>query len=327
VVLNASGSIIQNNHYYPFGATFYDSSGATAQPYQYNGKEMETKNGLNWLDYGARMMDPSLGRFGTMDRFAEKYYSLSPYQYAANNPMNNIDVNGDSLFVSDGDGAQMLYTAGMKYTGDNAFFAASVSNLNSNDGGQDDDPKKKTTKANMAPAIPVVGGIGATISSAAAGVLNILMAIPILLQGDTDPYSPNAYVNKEKAGTTNEEIEQGTSTSSIDEFAHEKTNKGGKSIGNEVEAGVFSSIIANNLRFASTNGALGSSNGLGNGTVMGKAYESAFTSLTKSFTKPAFIKAIQNFKKGSMENASGMYNNYPLLSKEQNLLLKSYYPK
>jgi hypothetical protein len=38
-----------------------------------------------------------LGRFTTQDRFAEKYTSLSPYQYGANNPVRNIDVNGDSI--------------------------------------------------------------------------------------------------------------------------------------------------------------------------------------------------------------------------------------
>ena len=36
----------------------------------------------------------------TNDRFAEKYYSMSPYQYGANNPVNNIDVNGDTIVVN-----------------------------------------------------------------------------------------------------------------------------------------------------------------------------------------------------------------------------------
>jgi uncharacterized protein RhaS with RHS repeats len=46
------------------------------------------------------MYDPQLGRFFTQDRFATKYFSLSPYQYAANDPIRNIDVNGDSINVS-----------------------------------------------------------------------------------------------------------------------------------------------------------------------------------------------------------------------------------
>ncbi|OMP74928.1 hypothetical protein BW716_32785 [[Flexibacter] sp. ATCC 35208] len=46
------------------------------------------------------MQDPQLGRFWTQDRFAEKYYILSPYQFAANNPILLIDINGDSLTVT-----------------------------------------------------------------------------------------------------------------------------------------------------------------------------------------------------------------------------------
>jgi len=67
--------------------------------YLYNGKELQEDFGLDWYDYGARFYDAQLGRFHTLDRFAEKYYSLSPYQYAANNPIKYIDVNGDSIYI------------------------------------------------------------------------------------------------------------------------------------------------------------------------------------------------------------------------------------
>ncbi|MCK4554522.1 hypothetical protein KAU19_06230, partial [Candidatus Parcubacteria bacterium] len=52
-----------------------------------------------WYDYGARFYDALLGRFHTLDRFSEKYYSLSNYVYAANNPVLFIDVNGDSTYT------------------------------------------------------------------------------------------------------------------------------------------------------------------------------------------------------------------------------------
>jgi uncharacterized protein RhaS with RHS repeats len=45
------------------------------------------------------MYDNQIGRFFNQDRYAEKYYSLNPYQYAANNPMLFMDNNGDSLIV------------------------------------------------------------------------------------------------------------------------------------------------------------------------------------------------------------------------------------
>ena len=97
VVINQSGTVEETNHYYPFGGVF--ASTGNVQPYKYNGKELDAKKGLNWYDYGARHYDAALGRFTTNDRFAEKYHSLSPYQYGANNPVNTIDINGDSLLI------------------------------------------------------------------------------------------------------------------------------------------------------------------------------------------------------------------------------------
>ena len=97
VVINQSGTVEETNHYYPFGGVF--ASTGNVQPYKYNGKELDAKKGLNWYDYGARHYDAALGRFTTNDRFAEKYHSMSPYQYGANNPVKNVDVNGDSIVV------------------------------------------------------------------------------------------------------------------------------------------------------------------------------------------------------------------------------------
>ena len=98
VVISQSGTVEETSHYYPFGGAFASTS--NVQPYKYNGKELDSKKGLNWYDYGARHYDAALGRFTTNDRFAEKYYSMSPYQYGANNPVNNIDVNGDTIVVN-----------------------------------------------------------------------------------------------------------------------------------------------------------------------------------------------------------------------------------
>ncbi|MCW5912954.1 MAG: hypothetical protein KIT62_17925, partial [Cyclobacteriaceae bacterium] len=37
--------------------------------------------------------------FPTIDRFSEKYSSMSPYQYTAGNPVKYVDINGDSVWV------------------------------------------------------------------------------------------------------------------------------------------------------------------------------------------------------------------------------------
>ena len=129
VVINQSGTVEETNHYYPFGGVF-GTTGNT-QPYKYNGKEFDNKKGLNWYDYGARHYDTALGRFTTNDRFAEKYYSMSPYQYGANSPVVNIDVNGDSIrictetqsfghtWISVGEGSNMTVYSYGRYNGTN----------------------------------------------------------------------------------------------------------------------------------------------------------------------------------------------------------------
>lgn len=92
VVVNQNEVVEEVNHYYPFGGIFANSS--SVQPYKYNGKELDAKNGLNWYDYGERHYDATLGRWHVADPMAEKYYSLSPYNYCVNNPILLIDPNG-----------------------------------------------------------------------------------------------------------------------------------------------------------------------------------------------------------------------------------------
>ena len=100
VVISQSGTVEETNHYYPFGGVFVATN--NVQPYKYNGKEFDSKNGLNWYDYGARHYDAALGRFVTVDPLAEKYYDISPYTYCVNNPVVYIDPDGKKVYYATG---------------------------------------------------------------------------------------------------------------------------------------------------------------------------------------------------------------------------------
>ncbi len=80
-------------HYYR-QTTWVTSGKCCNQMACYNGKEMESFNNFETLDYGARYYDPNLGRWHSVDPKDDWYYSMSPYNYDASNPIILKDPNG-----------------------------------------------------------------------------------------------------------------------------------------------------------------------------------------------------------------------------------------
>lgn len=100
IVKNEKGQVEQVNHYYPFGGVITNiSTNPFLQKYKYNGKELDRTHGLDWYDYGARMYDPVLAMWTSVDPLAEKYRNLDSYLYCANNPVKNIDPDGKDNVV------------------------------------------------------------------------------------------------------------------------------------------------------------------------------------------------------------------------------------
>ena len=92
---SSKGEVIQTMRYYPFGAQFCDGTAdSNVQSRRYNGKEFDGMHGLNTYDYGARQYNPVTARWDRVDPLCEKYYSISPYAYCANNPVKFVDPDG-----------------------------------------------------------------------------------------------------------------------------------------------------------------------------------------------------------------------------------------
>ncbi|MNX72044.1 hypothetical protein D3C86_1033810 [compost metagenome] len=99
-VSHYSGQVLEEDHYYPFGLTISESSNNPAipnQPFKYNGKELEKPFGLETYEYGARQYDPQIGKWKGIDPLADRYLSISPFAYVANNPIMYIDPDGRKI--------------------------------------------------------------------------------------------------------------------------------------------------------------------------------------------------------------------------------------
>jgi RHS repeat-associated protein len=96
VVASATGGILDDSDYYPFGGerAILSSSGNN---YKFTGKERDSESGLDY--FGARHMGSSLGRFMSVDPSSVSIDKFNPqswnrYSYTYNNPLKYVDQNG-----------------------------------------------------------------------------------------------------------------------------------------------------------------------------------------------------------------------------------------
>jgi len=88
------------NDYYPFGmlqpGRGFAATGAGSYRYGFNGKENdnEVKGNGNQIDFGARIYDPRIGKFLSIDPFCRHFTDESPYCFAGNSPIQNVDIGG-----------------------------------------------------------------------------------------------------------------------------------------------------------------------------------------------------------------------------------------
>ena len=137
VVARPDGKAVQVNHYYPYGMAFaggrmsgnaeahpvtgeggnvidgdLEIGGGTggmelarpgaSQPYRFLGNELYTSNSLGLYDFSARMYDPALGRFLSVDPMAETCLNMTPFAYCGNNPIIRVDPEGEIWHIVGG---------------------------------------------------------------------------------------------------------------------------------------------------------------------------------------------------------------------------------
>ena len=100
VIAENKTTVLERSDYYPLGLRWETSDQQVSDNrYRFNGKEDQKFAGLDFLDYGARMYDPVIGRWFGQDPNAETYYPHSPYAYCVNNPINVIDPIGADIWI------------------------------------------------------------------------------------------------------------------------------------------------------------------------------------------------------------------------------------
>jgi RHS repeat-associated protein len=134
-----AADMMQINHYYPFGMNMEGNwNGLNGKnKYQYNGKELNEDFGLNWNDYGFRMYDPAIGRWSVPDALSEKYYRYSPYHYAKDNPIRNIDLLGLASWDNNDSGGKSQHEKIIEHKRNNIDGRKGITSGSGGDGGND----------------------------------------------------------------------------------------------------------------------------------------------------------------------------------------------
>ena len=87
--------------------------------YTFSAKERDSETGLSY--FGSRYYSSDLSIWLSVDPMSDKYPSLSPYVYCADNPVKLVDPNGEDWYEKDG---KMCYTT--KYTSKEAFEKSGI---------------------------------------------------------------------------------------------------------------------------------------------------------------------------------------------------------
>ena len=101
LTVDQNGSVVSYDDYDPWGMVLEGRSGNSGDAndkIKFTGKERDKETNYDY--FGARYYDSRIGRWMSVDPLAEKYPALTPFNYAADNPVVNVDPNGEWIVKS-----------------------------------------------------------------------------------------------------------------------------------------------------------------------------------------------------------------------------------
>ena len=94
----SDGKAVQHLHYLPWGENFVDQRSTTWNAmYTFSAKEKDSETGYSY--FGSRYYNSDLSIWLSVDPMSDKYASLSPYTYCADNPVKLVDPNGEDVVI------------------------------------------------------------------------------------------------------------------------------------------------------------------------------------------------------------------------------------
>ena len=102
-LINETGTVTAAYDYWPYGNVLA-SSGTDATHFRFTGHERDSESGLDYMLERSYAND--IGRFLRPDPMQDQYPGISPYAYAANNPLKYVDPDGNKLRFAPGSSAK-----------------------------------------------------------------------------------------------------------------------------------------------------------------------------------------------------------------------------
>ena len=293
----ASSLPAQHLLYLPFGEHFVnEQSSGYFERFTFTGKERDAETGYYY--HGARFNSSDIGWL-SVDPMADKYPSMTPYNYCAWNPVKLVDPDGREIVI--------IGDIGTPYTWNNGSIYRSGYKVKALSAGFVKETANSLNKINK--------------TKEGKKVLERLSKSNNKYFISRKQYnsSPSAFVESEKKLYMNGITDFSVLSHELFHAFQYDNKRYGRSIYKEVEAYVFQAMVSNSLGKEITY----NNSGITAFYMLDKKdvakYDSSMRTLVNKFSYSAFEYAISNFKDLSNANNHLRYKDYPLKSSGEDI--------